>query len=387
MHLLQRTRVLLFVALSPSLRRRSTLWQRFAPTCLLLISQLASVYVGRWRFLADCCCSRRLWLALLLIRTPVCFCRTAFQSHAPILSDRARLCGRSCLNFDSTRPAMPSETTHSRRTWRAALRSAMSFVAAASLRTVCRLRRRRRDWRAEHAHAPLVNVYDPSAFEAALANLGEDALVLSLFRQMSLRDKRALACTSRAANKLVSREWSTGQLNVSPADAEWANAIFVARLRDLKTLRVGDDEFDLAEMRTQSPIDVVDFGTASALFLGAWLSHDVHRLILADGRTVDADSLRTCRRLDLDTLFPGCPAPISDADIAFLQGLVWRNPRLKLGASVALLRTRAFANQTEYQYTGWRMQAASAREAEQMYMRWARSWTFAYTTRQSTLAA
>ena len=95
-------------------------------------------------------------------------------------------------------------------------------------------------------------------------------------------------------------------------------------------------------------------------------------LILADGREVDAAQLRTCRTLNLDSLLGQGPAPIAEADIAMLRGIIWRNPHLEPNAAVAKLNSRAFVNSEEYR---WGLLSAGTEEdAERTYMEWARGW-------------
>ena len=126
-------------------------------------------------------------------------------------------------------------------------------------------------------------------------------------------------------------------------------------------------------MRTQSPLDVVELSVAAALYLGAILGDSLHMLILADGREMDATELRTCEQLDLDFLLGIGMAPIAEADIALLRGVIWCNPNLELGTALEQLRTRAFVNSQEALH----LQAADEEglaNAEREYMEWARAW-------------
>ena len=90
-------------------------------------------------------------------------------------------------------------------------------------------------------------------------------------------------------------------------------------------------------MRTQSPLDVVELSVAAALYLGAILGDSLHMLILADGREMDATELRTCEQLDLDFLLGLGLAPLAEADIALLRGVICCNPTLELAPSFAQL--------------------------------------------------
>ena len=205
-----------------------------------------------------------------------------------------------------------------------------------------------------------------------LVAMGEDAVVAAFFARLSLRDKRSLACTSDTLRGIVTLQWRSAQLTVAETDADWNNATFVAGLRSLETLRVGDSFFKLMAMRTQSFIDIAGIGAASALFLGASFGGDVRVLILADGREVDAAQLRTCRTLNLDSLLGQGPAPIAEADIAMLLGIIWRNPRLDPNAAMELLGSRAFVNSEEYRFSD--LFPVTEEDAERRYMEWARAW-------------
>ena len=227
-------------------------------------------------------------------------------------------------------------------------------------------------------------------FEAVLGAFGEDALIVALLPKMSYRDLRALACASRSLHTLVAAYKDTfAQLTVMETDVDWGNVTFVAGMRNLVQLCVGDVTYDLVEksdllpasrprydltiMRTQSPLDVVELSVAAALFLGAILGDSLHMLILADGREMDATELRTCEQLDLDFLLGIGMAPIAEADIALLRGVIWCNPNLELGTALEQLRTRAFVNSREALH----VQAADEEglaNAEREYMEWARAW-------------
>ena len=215
-------------------------------------------------------------------------------------------------------------------------------------------------------------------FEAVLGAFGEDALIVALLPKMSYRDLRALACASRSLHTLVAAYKDTfAQLTVMETDVDWGNVTFVAEMRNLVQLcvsvSVGDVTYDLTIMRTQSPLDVVELSVAAALYLGAILGDSLHMLILADGRELDTMELRTCEQLDLDFLLGIGMAPIAEADIALLRGVIWCNPNLELGTALEQLRTRAFVNSQEALH----VQAADEEglaNAEREYMEWARAW-------------
>ena len=77
-----------------------------------------------------------------------------------------------------------------------------------------------------------------------LVAIGEDAVLVTFFARLSVRDKRSLACTSDTLRGLVTLQWRTAQLTVAEADADWHNATFVAGLRNLEMLRIGDSVFN-----------------------------------------------------------------------------------------------------------------------------------------------
>ena len=81
----------------------------------------------------------------------------------------------------------------------------------------------------------------------------------------------------------------------------------------------------------------------------------------------------TCEQLDLDFLLRIGMAPIAEADIALLRGVIWCNPNLELGAAVEELRTRAFVNSREALHLRAADEAGLA-NAEWEYMEWARAW-------------
>ena len=213
-----------------------------------------------------------------------------------------------------------------------------------------------------------------SAFEAALEAIGDDALAVMIFWDLGIHGIRALACTSRTLCILVTRYSSQAvQLSATEAEAEWANVTFVARMmRNLEHLYVGDADHLVVAMRTRSPVDIAKLNVASALFLGAALADNLHMLILTDGRRLNARTLRTCRRLDLNSLLGVGMAPIAEADVAFLRGIIWRNPHLELNAALERLWKRAFVNSQER--LGWMLNGEDLADAEREYMKWARGW-------------
>lgn len=105
-----------------------------------------------------------------------------------------------------------------------------------------------------------------------------------LLASLSLRDLRALACVSKTAALAVRAYVSCPSLAVSEADATLSNAMFVARLAELQTLRVGDASIAVAELRAASRVRLPDgFGAAAALFLGAILATGDATLRLTGG--------------------------------------------------------------------------------------------------------
>ena len=188
--------------------------------------------------------------------------------------------------------------------------------------------------------APLGVAFDVAA--EALAVLGADVVQLALLPALPLRARRSLACASRALRALVTPHLRAAELAVE--DADWEDAAFVARLPGLRVLRVNGAAHDLPALRARAEVDVGTLA-GSALLLGAALGGDARwvRLSLAraDGtpQVVEAGALRTARR---PTLYALLDAP----DVAFLHGVLARNPHVSPEAGLRLLRSQMWTRAT-----------------------------------------
>ena len=160
-----------------------------------------------------------------------------------------------------------------------------------------------------------------------LAQLGMDALSLALLHRMTLRAKRAVACSCRGLRTLITPHLRAATLHVLAEDATLDNAAFVARLPTLERLHVEGESFlcdglDIPKLRSLPRIALKTVGAPAALFLGCVLSGGAHTIRLSNGATlVSLQPLAT--RDDLSLVVS------SAADLAVLLGSLSSNRELK----------------------------------------------------------
>ena len=139
----------------------------------------------------------------------------------------------------------------------------------------------------------------------------------------ALEAKRAFACSCFAARAMLHEHLHAEILHVQPTDATWANAVFVARLPNLQTLRVAGElhlpEMHLAHYKTLPRLRVGLLGPPAALFFGAAVARCDATLRLSDGST--CRSLKGIREQPLAIL----PQTASAADCLALLGALSLN--------------------------------------------------------------
>ena len=160
-----------------------------------------------------------------------------------------------------------------------------------------------------------------------LARLGTDALALTLLRRMTLRAKRAAACSCRGLRTLIAPYLRAATLHVLAEDATLDNAAFVARLPTLERLHVEGESFlcdglDIPKLRSMPRIALKTVGVPAALFLGCVLSGGEHMIRLSNGaKCVSLQPVAT--RDDLSLIVTAA------ADLAVLLGSLSSNRVLK----------------------------------------------------------
>ena len=160
-----------------------------------------------------------------------------------------------------------------------------------------------------------------------LARLGTDALALTLLRRMTLRAKRAAACSCRGLRTLIAPHLRAATLHVLAEDATLDNAAFVARLPTLERLHVEGESFlcdglDIPKLRSLPRIALKTIGVPAALFLGCLLSGGDHTIRLSNGLScVSLQPITT--RDDLSLIVTAA------ADLAVLLGSLSNNRVLK----------------------------------------------------------
>jgi len=152
--------------------------------------------------------------------------------------------------------------------------------------------------------------------------------------QLGLRDLQVVGLASRALRESMRLLTSsaTGLRALSPRDATFATAAFVARQPTLRWLAVmGAPAVDLASFRALAaegrPVSVGHLDKESALFVGAVLASSDCTLVTTDGRHVSLRALResVCVRLRGERGETG----LCDPDLAALLGAISRNARLE----------------------------------------------------------
>ena len=160
-----------------------------------------------------------------------------------------------------------------------------------------------------------------------LARLGTDALLLTLLRWMTLRDKRAATCSCRGLRTLIAPHLRSATLHVLAEDATIDNATFVARLPTLERLHVEGESFlcdglDIPKLRSLPRLALKTIGAPAALFLGSLLSGGEHTIRLSNGSS--CISLQPVATRDSLSLFV-----TSAADLAVILGALSNNKALQ----------------------------------------------------------
>ena len=152
-------------------------------------------------------------------------------------------------------------------------------------------------------------------------------LMCLIMPSLTLRAKRLLACCSFQLRALLTPTLRAPTLVVGPHDASWENAVFVARLPGLQTLRIDGEHFlpevDVGRVRTRPRLQIGQMGTVAALFVGALIADGNLRLRLSNGnRMIDFEPLRGGRH--------GGVLAVADstADACALLGPLSRNQAL-----------------------------------------------------------
>ena len=160
-----------------------------------------------------------------------------------------------------------------------------------------------------------------------LARLGTDALALTLLPRMTLRAKRAAACSCQGLRALIAPHLRAATLHVLAEDATLDNAAFVARLPTLERLHVEGESFlsdglDIPKLRSLPRLALKTIGVPAALFLGCLLSGGDHMIRLSNGaKCVSLQPVAT--RDDLSLIVTAA------ADLAVLLGSLSSNRVLK----------------------------------------------------------
>ena len=164
--------------------------------------------------------------------------------------------------------------------------------------------------------------------EISLADIifHSDDLMSLIMPSLTLRAKRLLACCSFQLRALLTLTLRAPTLVVGPHDATWENAVFVARLPGLQTLRIDGEHFlpevDIGRVRTRPRLQIGQMGTTAALFVGALIADGNLRLRLSNGnRMIDFGPLRGGRHGVL-------AVADSTADACALLGPLSRNQAL-----------------------------------------------------------
>ena len=140
---------------------------------------------------------------------------------------------------------------------------------------------------------------------------------------LTLRAKRVMACCCFQLRALLSPVLRAPTLDVGPCDATWENAVFVARLPGLRTLRVDGEHFlpevEVERVRSRPRLKIGQMGATAALFVGALIADGNLLLRLSDdNRVVDFEDLRGGRAY----------GKFSVADACALLGPLSRNQAL-----------------------------------------------------------
>ena len=185
----------------------------------------------------------------------------------------------------------------------------------------------------DEAEAPLV---------AMLGQLGREAIGLALLALLPLRARRALAIAAASTRKLITPHLRAPELLLAESDGTWDNAAFIARLPDLRRLRIApmgltpEQVIDLGHLAASAePVEVLHRSLAACLMLGAALGDRLERIRLVGGRVLECAPLRTQRTLDaLDQVL------LAQPDVNVLKGVLARNPHVPPEHAAATLRSR-----------------------------------------------
>eukprot|EP00964_Phaeocystis_antarctica_P014974 scaffold8275_cov61-Phaeocystis_antarctica.AAC.5 len=107
---------------------------------------------------------------------------------------------------------------------------------------------------------------------------------------LTLLAKRGMACCCFQLRALLTPVLRGPTLDVGPCDATWENAVFVARLPGLRTLRIDGEHFlpevDVERVRSRPRLKIGQMGATAALFVGALIADGNLLLRLSDDNRV-----------------------------------------------------------------------------------------------------
>ena len=140
---------------------------------------------------------------------------------------------------------------------------------------------------------------------------------------LTLLATRGMACCCFQLRALLTPVLRGPALDVGPCDATWENAVFVARLPGLRTLRIDGEHFlpevEVERVRSRPRLKIGQMGATAALFVGALIADGNLLLRLSDdNRVVDFEDLRGGRAY----------GKFSVADACALLGPLSRNQAL-----------------------------------------------------------
>ena len=145
--------------------------------------------------------------------------------------------------------------------------------------------------------------------------------------RMTLRGKRAAACSCLGLRTLIAPHLRSATLHVLAEDATLDNAAFVARLPTLERLHVEGESFlsdglDIPKLRSLPRLALKTIGAPAALFLGYLLGGGEHTIRLSNGSS--CISLQPVATRDSLSLFV-----TSAADVAVVLGSLSNNSALQ----------------------------------------------------------
>ena len=147
-----------------------------------------------------------------------------------------------------------------------------------------------------------------------------------------LSSKRALACTCFDLRSILYEHLHGTTLRVMPLDATWSNALYVARLPNLETLRVEGERCprwnaalaQLSKCRGYAKLSVGTLGAPTAVFVAAIIGNSDCTIRLSDGNSTRA---LAAFRSKPSVCLP--PKGSTDADFLIFFGALSLNPHAR----------------------------------------------------------